>query len=232
VNIFYQPHIPEGVNALDTEESRHCIRVLRKKSGDVIHLTDGKGFFYEALITNPDPAMCSFAIQTRTPEPRRDFSVHIAIAPTKNIDRIEWFVEKSVEIGVDKITLVECRNSERASVKLERLQKISVMAMKQSLKASLPTIKGVVSFADFVKSSSADQKFIAYVDPANPVYLKDASSRGSNCIVLIGPEGDFSNDELAAAIANGFVKVSLGRNRLRTETAGLAACHTLNLINS
>lgn len=232
VNLFYQPHIPDGFLNLDPEESRHCIRVLRKKSGDTIHLTDGKGCFYTAAITRPDPATCGFTIESTTREQDRNYCIHIAISPTRNPDRIEWFVEKSVELGVDRITLLECANSERITIRRERLEKVAVSAMKQSLKAWLPEITGVQKLKEAIRHFNEEQKFIAFVDPSNPEHLKNLAAVGGRYVVLIGPEGDFSTEELNLAVGSGFRKVSLGRSRLRTETAGVAACHILNLINS
>jgi 16S rRNA (uracil1498-N3)-methyltransferase len=220
VNLFYQPLLPEGILYLDADESRHCIKVLRHNTGDVIHITDGKGFFYDAVITKADDRQCTFRIQEKSAQPVRDYSIHIAISPTKNADRIEWFVEKAVELGVDIVSIINCENTERTYLKKERLEKVAVSAMKQSLKATLPRIEGLLEFDAIVKS-----------DAQNPDHLKNIALPGKDYLVLIGPEGDFSPEELNAAIANGFQKVSLGQSRLRTETAGLAACHILNLAN-
>jgi 16S rRNA (uracil1498-N3)-methyltransferase len=231
VNLFYQPQIIEGIHYLDEEESKHCVRVLRKREGELIHLTDGHGTFYDAVITKADPRQCAFKVQQQTPEKKKNFSIHIAIAPTKNTDRIEWFVEKSVELGIDHITLVDCKNSERSYIKTERLKKVAISAMKQSVKATLPLVTDLVSFNAFIKSGEAVQKFIAFVDHSNPLHLKDLAQPDASYIVLIGPEGDFSDEELTLAIASGYTKVSLGASRLRTETAGMAACHVLNLVN-
>lgn len=232
MNLFYQPLIPEGHFYLDNEESRHCTKVLRKKSGDVILITDGKGFFYDAVITTADPQRCVFTIQSKRAEAKRNFSIHVAISPTKNTDRLEWFVEKAVELGIDKISFMRCINTERISIRKDRMEKIAVTAMKQSLKASIPFITGLLTFQEIITLSEDSDKFIAYVDPSNPDHLKSLASSGGQYLVLIGPEGDFTQDELSSAIASGFMKVSLGTSRLRTETAGLAACHVLNLVNS
>jgi 16S rRNA (uracil1498-N3)-methyltransferase len=231
VNLFYQPGIPDGIYHLDPEESRHCIRVLRKKTGESIHITDGKGVMYEALITNADPQECHFAIRQTTQPPQPPYSIHIAIAPTKNADRIEWFVEKAVELGISEITPLVCRNSERSGLKVQRLHKVALSAMKQSLKATLPVIHPLTDFADVVTRPSSDSRFIAYVDSQNPDHLLRVADPAKNYLVLIGPEGDFTHEELVQAQSEGFRTVSLGSSRLRTETAGLAACHILNLIN-
>jgi 16S rRNA (uracil1498-N3)-methyltransferase len=232
VNLFYQPLIPEGHLSLDAEESKHCVRVLRRKQGDHIHITDGKGYFYEAEIINASPAECSFKILEKKREALKTYSIHIAVSPTKNNDRIEWFVEKAVEFGVDKITLIECEHTERAFIKADRLMKVAISAMKQSLKASVPIIEGVKKIKEVLVDNQAEQKFMGYVDRQNPDHLKTIASPSKTYLILIGPEGDFSPEELNLALQNGFRKVSLGASRLRTETAALASCHILNLINS
>jgi 16S rRNA (uracil1498-N3)-methyltransferase len=232
VNLFYQPLLPDGVLFLDQEESRHCVKVLRKKPGDEILVTDGKGIFYEAVITGEDYQKCPFTVKHSYKESDRDYSIHIAISPTKNADRLEWFVEKAVELGVDHITVMECENTERTFVKKERLDKVAISAMKQSLKARVPVITSLLKFADVIDKVSEPRRYIAYVDVANPDHLQKIADPHQRYIVLIGPEGDFSADELAMAQTSGFAKVSLGPSRLRTETAGMAACHILNLLNT
>jgi 16S rRNA (uracil1498-N3)-methyltransferase len=231
VNLFYQPQIPDGVHYLDEDESRHCVKVLRREVGDEIRITDGKGSFYTCRITKADPRACTFQIQSTTKEKSRSFAIHIAIAPTKNPDRIEWFTEKAVEFGVDTITLMHCDHSEKSFLKTERLNKMAISAMKQSLKASLPIINPPTPFSDVVRNEKCAGKFIACVDQSNPVHLKDVAQKNESSIILIGPEGDFSPAELDLARSMDFKKVSLGNSRLRTETAGLAACHILNLVN-
>lgn len=232
MNIFYQPNISDGTHFLDAEESRHCTKVLRKKSGDLIRITDGKGFFYNARIIDASSAACTFSIEETIAVKPLSFSIHIAIAPTKNADRMEWFVEKSVELGIHKITLLECHHGERSYLKTERLHKIATSAMKQSLKASLPAIEPLIRFEKFIDGLQDTHRFIAFVDTDNPIHLKDIVQPNHHYTVLIGPEGDFSEQELNFALAHGFTKVSLGPSRLRTETAGVAACHILNLVNN
>jgi 16S rRNA (uracil1498-N3)-methyltransferase len=230
--LFYQPAIPEGALYLDSDESRHCVKVLRRKAGDAIAVTDGKGFFYEAVITKADAAQCHFEVRRKTPAPERDHYIHIAISPTKNADRIEWFVEKATELGVDRITLMDCRNTERSFIKTERLQKVAISAMKQSVKAVVPLIQDqLLQFTEVVEQCQEQEKCVAYVDPDNTLHLQDAVAVNKSYCVLIGPEGDFSPEELKTAADHGFRKVSLGPSRLRTETAGMVACHILNLIN-
>jgi 16S rRNA (uracil1498-N3)-methyltransferase len=232
VNLFYQPLLPQGNFYLDAEESRHCVKVLRRKNGDAIRITDGQGLFYDAIITEANASKCYFSLRTTIPEEKKNYIIHVAIAPTKNPDRLEWFVEKATEIGIDKITFLRTEHTEKIFLKKERLSKVAVSAMKQSLKATLPAISDSRSFDDFLAESAEAKKFIAYVDETNPLHLKDAARKESSSLVLIGPEGDFSKRELDLALARGFQKVSLGRSRLRTETAGMVACHILNLVNS
>lgn len=231
MQLFYQPGIPEGVHHLDPDESRHAAKVLRLKEGDPLSVTDGKGVLYEVQILRADFTKCTFRILNAHIQPQHQFHRHIAIAPTKNADRTEWFVEKAIELGIDQISFILCKNSERKVLNAERMEKIAVSAMKQSLQSCLPILTPLHPFRDILKSS-VNQKFIACVDPENPQHLKSLAQPGNNYLVLIGPEGDFAPDELQQALDNGFQKVSLGSTRLRTETAGLAACHILNLINS
>lgn len=232
MNLFYQPAIQQGIFHLDPTESKHCTKVLRRKAGDKISITDGEGFLYEAVITVADPAQCRFDIQEKKADKAKSFNIHIAISPTKHPDRLEWFVEKAVELGVDKVTIMNCEHTERSHFKLDRLEKIAISAMKQSLRFTLPPIEGPLDFKAVVEDASTVSKFIAHVDVANPDHLKNVAARESNYLVLIGPEGDFSAEELRHAATKQFRKVSLGTNRLRTETAGLAACHILNLVNT
>ena len=232
MNLFYQPLIQEGITYLDSLESKHSARVLRKKSGDRIYITDGKGFLYTALITDADANRCFFEIQEKVPETQKQHAIHIAISPTKHADRFEWFVEKVVELGIDRITLMECDRTEYTHLKLERLEKIAISAMKQSVRLTLPSITGPIKIKDVTDNPDKTSKFIAYVDPGNPNHLKNIAKPNSDYLVLIGPEGDFSEGELSLAQEKEFQRVSLGSNRLRTETAGVAACHILNLVNT
>ncbi len=230
MSLFYQPLIQEGTHYLDQEETRHAIKVLRLQNGDPLQLTDGLGNLYKAVITTLSKSACHFAIEEVIQVPKQEYSIHIAIAPTKNIDRIEWFVEKATEIGIDKISFIQCKNSERKVVNMERINKKAVSAMKQSGQVWLPTLHSISKLETYM-NESCDQKYIAHVDQNNPKHLKDAPLQ-SNYLVLIGPEGDFTQQEIDMAVENGFQKISLGPTTLRTETAGLVACHILNLINS
>jgi 16S rRNA (uracil1498-N3)-methyltransferase len=226
--IFYQPLLAEGIHWLDADESRHAVHVLRLREGDTVELTDGKGSFCVASIEIPDSKKCSFRVIEKKQLPQRSFQVHMAIAPTKNMDRTEWFIEKAVEFGIEKITFMQCERSERRNIPLDRIQKIAISALKQSKQAWMPHINGIHNFKH-VLEEEATEKFIAFVDENNQLHLKDVFTQKSDYLVLIGPEGDFTNTELEWAIEKGFKKVSLGPNRLRTETAALAAVHILSL---
>lgn len=222
----------ENVYFLNEEDSRHCIKVLRKNTKDIIHVVDGKGGLYECEITKPHDKKCEFNIISEQKDfQKSDIFLHIAIAPTKNADRIEWFIEKCVEIGIDEISLIQTKHSERKNQKVERLEKIAISAMKQSLKAYLPKINELLDFDSFLKTigqSSVNQKLIAHLtDDAQPL-VKTIKPQSSYCL-LIGPEGDFSKDEVIKAQKAGFQVVTLGKSRLRTETAGVVACTIFNL---
>jgi 16S rRNA (uracil1498-N3)-methyltransferase len=230
LNIFYQPEIKTGILSLDEEEVKHAIKVLRLKDGDSIQVTDGKGGLYIGKITKSTFSKCEFQIIEETFHPKRNFNITIAIAPTKNSDRIEWFVEKAVETGIEKIEFMVCKNSERTKINIDRVNKIAISAMKQSGQFWLPGISELKKFNEVLNQVSS-QKFICYVDSTNTNLLKSLATANSDYLVLIGPEGDFSTEELKLAMDHGFQKVSLGSNRLRTETAGLAACQILNYIN-
>lgn len=227
--LFYQPDLT--VPHLTPEESHHALHVLRLRVGDTFELTDGVGTLASAELTSDEKRKAGFRIIESHKIPRRAFSIHLAIAPTKNIDRMEWLVEKCTEIGIDKITFVRCKTSERPSVPLERLQKLVLSAMKQSRQAWLPEVRDMVIFNDFLSTVTEEQRFIAYVDDANPDQLFAVAKPGRDSVLMIGPEGDFTTEELSLAVAAGFLKVSLGPNRLRTETAGLIGVSALNLRN-
>jgi 16S rRNA (uracil1498-N3)-methyltransferase len=197
--------------------------------GDAMDITDGKGTLASAELTSDERRNAGFRIIESHKVPRRPSSIHLAIAPTKNIDRMEWLVEKCTEIGVDKITFVRCKTSERPSVPLERLQKLALSAMKQSRQAWLPEVCDMITYKDFLSTVTETQKFIAHVDDSSPDHLMKVAKAGSNSALLIGPEGDFTVEELDLAISQGFMKVSLGPNRLRTETAGVYGVTVLNL---
>ena len=227
--LFFQSEIAIK-KFLDEEDSRHCVKVLRKNAKDIIHIVDGKGGLYECEITKPSDKKCEFTVISEQQNfQKRDVYLHIAIAPTKNADRIEWFIEKCVEIGIDEISLIQTNHSERKYQKIERLEKIAISAMKQSLKAYLPKINELVSFDNFLKTVNQKQKLMAHLtDDAQPL-VKILVPNSSYCLV-IGPEGDFSKEEVKEAQKAGFQVVTLGNARLRTETAGVVACTILNLL--
>lgn len=231
MHVFYTPNILRNPE-LPEEEAQHCTRVLRLGVGDNITLTDGRGNFYKAEITVANNKRCLVAItETIYQNPLWPCHLHIAVAPTKNMDRNEWFAEKATEIGIDELTFLNCRFSERKVIKTERIEKILISAIKQSLKARLPKLNEMIDFTKFIAQDFKGQKFIAHCYEGEKPLLKDVLTPGKDAVVLIGPEGDFSEEEVKAAIERGFTPISLGKSRLRTETAALVACHTMNLMN-
>ncbi len=231
-NLFYAPGITLPVFQLTDEESKHIVKVLRMKAGDNILFTDGKGMLYHCRIAEANPRGCFVEVlKEEKGTDRRDFYLQIAVAPTKNINRFEWFLEKATEMGVDRITPFIGKHSERKIVKTERLNRVITAAMKQSLKTFHPVLDEVVRFEEFIRQPFEGEKFIACIDKAVTLELSKTYHHGSNALVLVGPEGGFSQAEVEAAKSSGFVPVKLGPSRLRTETAAVAACHTINLLN-
>ena len=232
MQLFYAEHINENSKhfVFDKTESRHIIRVLRKGAGDPVHITDGKGREYQCVITEPNDKRCQVEI-TQVVEHKKqwNYQLHIAIAPTKMNDRIEWFLEKATEIGIDQITPIICDHSERKVIKMDRMEKIVVSAMKQSLKFHLPVLNPICSYKEFVSSHIEEEKFIAHCEDRNQNLLKNAI-QSDNILILIGPEGDFSSKEIDLAAKYGFTQISLGESRLRTETAALVACNTVSIL--
>ena len=229
--IFFAPDILSD-QTLPQEESAHCIRVLRKKEGDTIYIADGKGHFFDAEIIEAHQKHCVVNILNTIDEPKPwSHNLHIAFAPTKNMDRVEWFAEKATEIGIDRFSPLLCRYSERKEIKLPRIEKILISAMKQSQKSFVPQLDEMTALADFIRQPFDGQKFIAHCYPQEKKLLKDAYTHGGNVLILIGPEGDFSEKEVQLALDNGFEPISLGNSRLRTETAALVACNTIQVIN-
>lgn len=232
MHIFYTPDLSGTTYTLDEPESKHCVRVLRLEKGDEITLVDGRGGFFKAEIDDPNPKRCTVkVVYSELNYGLRNFQVQVAIAPTKNIERIEWFLEKTTEIGINRVTPLLCHHSERKEIKHDRLEKVMISAMKQSLKAYLPQLDEMIKFSTFIKQPFDGQKFIAHCEEQHRELLKNAVKTGGNYLILIGPEGDFSPEEIGMALEAGFVPVSLGDSRLRTETAGVVACHTFNLLN-
>ncbi len=237
MHVFYTPDLSDNdFYSLNEEESKHCAKVLRLGHGDKVQLIDGRGGFFEAEIIELNKRHVNLKILTRQLDyGKTTYSIHIAIAPTKNIDRLAWFLEKATEMGIDEISTFICDRSERKILKEERLDKIITAAVKQSLKAYHPVLHPNQKFKDFMKqdfSAYQGNLFIAHCEEdQNKIYLKDAIRLGEKYLVLIGPEGDFSPEEIVLAKSIGFKAISLGNSRLRTETAGLAACFELNLLN-
>lgn len=232
MHLFYTPDIATTPE-LPQDEAAHAIRVLRLAEGSEVMLTDGKGSFYRAEIDMISGKRCYVRIvETITPDPLWRGHLHLAMAPTKNMDRIEWFAEKATEIGFDELTFLDCRFSERRVVKTERVEKILVSAMKQSFKPTLPMLNGMTPFDKFVSQPFEGQKFIAHCYEGEKEALLQALQPGENALVLIGPEGDFSPEEVQKAMTYGFRPITLGRSRLRTETAALVAVHMMNIVNS
>ena len=228
--LFFTQKIEQGFAHFDEEESRHLVTVLRRKVGDLLELTDGRGFYYEAEIAETGKRHVLARILKTTPAAQENAAaLHLAIAPTKQIERIEWLLEKATEIGIAEITLLHCRRSERDTVRLDRLEKVLVSAMKQSLRAHLPKLNPMVRFQTFVTKVQAEQKYIAWCADTPLLHLKTLLQPGKNALVLIGPEGDLSPEEVQLAEANGFTGVGLGAARLRTETAGLLVVATVVL---
>jgi len=232
MHLFYTPDLLTDTYRLSEEESKHCVRVLRLTEGEKLFLVDGKGLFCEAVIISANPKACILNVTNRKSNyAKRDYQLTIGVAPTKNIDRYEWFLEKATEIGIDIIIPLLSRYSERKEIKPERLEKVMVSAMKQSIKAYLPILNPMQTFKKTISDPFSGQKFIAHCYEGEKPLLRDVVEKGKDVLILIGPEGDFSTEEVELAISEGFIPVSLGTSRLRTETAALAACHTVNLIN-
>lgn len=229
--LFYVPDIAERWE-LSEEEAAHALRVLRLAVGDELEITDGKGTLYKAVISSVVGKHCYVEAKEVLPMPKGwNGDIHIAVAPTKNMDRIEWFAEKATEIGLDALTFLNCRFSERKVVKCERVERIVVSAMKQSLKYSKPLVNEMTDFKKFISEPREGEKYIAHCYNDEKHLLKDIHESGVDATILIGPEGDFSPEEVKMAMDAGYKPVSLGNSRLRTETAALVACHTLMLKN-
>jgi 16S rRNA (uracil1498-N3)-methyltransferase len=233
MQIFYAPEINSDNYTLSENESKHIIRVLRMRQGTSVRLIDGKGNLYDGEISNSNPKKCNIIIRSVIKDfEKRNYLLHIAISPLKNPERLEWFIEKSVEIGIDEITPLICRNTEKSGIKSDRINNLIISAMKQSLKATKTILNTPCLFNDFIARYSKGNRMIAHCNDSfkrskiSEVYLKD-----EDAIILIGPEGDFSDEEIKNATHQGFSQVHLGNSRLRTETAGIAACHAIYFIN-
>ncbi|MEG1376843.1 MAG: 16S rRNA (uracil(1498)-N(3))-methyltransferase [Myroides sp.] len=234
MQLFYAPDIDNETNefVFDKEESKHIVKVLRKLEGSILHITNGKGFLFICEIILASEKKCVVRInESQFTEPR-SFRIHMVVAPTKMNDRYEWFLEKAAEIGVDEITPIICDHSERKIIKTERFDKILISAMKQSNQMYLPVLNEPIKLTDFLSKEISGQKFIAHCEESDKVELKDRIKIQQNYTLLIGPEGDFSTNEINKALANGYLPVALGSTRLRTETAALVGCHTFVLANN
>nr|WP_245402577.1 16S rRNA (uracil(1498)-N(3))-methyltransferase [Pontibacter sp. E15-1] len=230
--MFYTPDISSEFYVLSEDESKHCTRVLRLQQGDTIYLIDGIGGLYTAIIQDANQKKCQLQVIDKQMEyGKLPYSTHIAVAPTKNIDRMEWFVEKAVEIGVSEITFLLCDHSERRNLKLERLEKIAVSAMKQSQKGYLPLLHDLTPFHRFLQKALTNHTYIAHLEDDATKSIKDHYTYGQPHCIMIGPEGDFSPEEIAMAYKAGIRPVTLGTSRLRTETAALVACHSLHVLH-
>jgi 16S rRNA (uracil1498-N3)-methyltransferase len=234
MQLFYTPDIEPSHPQyfLSEEESKHAIRVLRLEAGDKVQLIDGRGGFYDAQIQDAHPKRTILNITSVTPNfNRRNHYLHIAVAPTKNIERLEWFLEKATEIGIDEISLIIAQRSERKEVKVDRLNKIITAAIKQSLKAYHPVLNDAVKLNQLLTQPFDGQKFIAHCEAGEKFDLRKEITTNGRYLVLIGPEGDFSPAEIELALENNFKPITLGEARLRTETAALEACFEVNFIN-
>ncbi|MGJ8743744.1 16S rRNA (uracil(1498)-N(3))-methyltransferase [Polaribacter sp.] len=234
MQLFYNSEITLHTTQLtfDKIESRHIVRVLRKKEGDILKITNGKGLLFDAEINFANDKKCQAIIVAKEEKPKPwKYYLHIAIAPTKLNDRIEWFLEKATEIGIDEITPIICHNSERRVVKLERFEKIIQSAMKQSLKFTLPKLNKPIKFQDFLKQDFTEKVCIAHCEDGEKKLLKTVIHPSEKTTILIGPEGDFSSDEIKNALEKNCIPISLGESRLRTETAGLVAVQNISFIN-
>jgi len=236
MELFFSNNIKDGIIFLDIVESRHCIKVLRKKVGDKVNVVDGLGSFYKGVIYIDNIKECQIKVLNKIENyDRKNNYIHIAISPIKNNNRIEWFIEKAIEIGVDEISFINCERTLRNNIKMERILKTAITAMKQTLKASLPIINDICSFDYFINHNRNSNQFICHLEndlKTNIFEFKEQIVKDKNSCILIGPEGDFTIEEIKKTSSLGFNSITLGESRLRTETAGLVACHLLNIINA
>jgi 16S rRNA (uracil1498-N3)-methyltransferase len=225
--------IQNNVAILNEDESLHCVKVLRHKVGDVIRVIDGNGTIATGKIEAAHAKQCAVSLtEKEIVTQSRHYRLHMVIAPTKNIERTEWFVEKAVEIGVDEISFIKCKNSERSVIKDDRLKKVAEAAVKQSQQAFIPKLNTLVDFKEFIKKDISDIKLIAHCEKESKQSIKQFIKTGQSFTILIGPEGDFTKDEIALALASSYAPIALGDSRLRTETAGIFACAAFASINS
>ena len=233
MQLFYNPNITnqEKSFAFDKEESKHIIKVLRKKEGDILHVTNGLGFLFNTKIALASDSKCTVNILSFEKQEPSKYHLHLAVAPTKMNERYEWFLEKATEIGIQEITPIICDHSERKVIKTERFQKIIESAMKQSLHYYLPKLNEPIILKDFLKREITGAKFIAHCEETHKITLKSQIIQSQDTTLLIGPEGDFSIKEIELALNNNYIPISLGNTRLRTETAAIIACHSVVFAN-
>ncbi|MGX7666584.1 16S rRNA (uracil(1498)-N(3))-methyltransferase [Flavobacterium pedocola] len=229
MQLFYNPDINSTSTefSFDKEESKHIVKVLRKKESDILHVTNGLGFLFKTEIILASEKKCTVKIVETKTEKATEFYLHLAVAPTKMNDRFEWFLEKATEIGIHEITPIICDHSERKVIKTERFDKIIQSAMKQSLQYFLPKLNEPISFKEFINQKHEGNLFIAHCEETDKKLLKEAIRPNEKYTLLIGPEGDFSEKEIKTALENNYIPVSLGNTRLRTETAAVVACHSI-----
>ncbi|CAL2093602.1 16S rRNA (uracil(1498)-N(3))-methyltransferase [Tenacibaculum sp. 190524A05c] len=234
MQLFFNTEINESTKEIffNKEESRHIVRVLRKRQGDILHITNGNGYLFDAeIIIESDKKCVAKIVKSVFKEKEWSYYLHVAIAPTKNIDRLEWFIEKATEIGIDEITPILCDNSERKVIKHDRLQKIMLSAVKQSLKFTAPKLNELTKFSDFIAKERDGELCIAHCNDGEKTSLKNINFSSNIITILIGPEGDFSLRETQDALSSKYIPISLGESRLRTETAGLVAVHSINFLH-
>ncbi len=233
MQLFFNPNIDETTESFsfDKEESRHIIKVLRKKDGDILHVTNGSGLLFETQITLASDNKCTVEVLSITNAEKPKFHLHLAVAPTKMNDRFEWFLEKATEIGIQEITPIFCDRSERKVINRDRFEKIILSAMKQCNETFLPKLNEAVSFKDFIKQQKNGLQLIAHCEETDKKSLKEVLKPNEDVTILIGPEGDFSEKEIALALENNYKPVTLGNTRLRTETAAVVACHSVVFFN-
>lgn len=235
MQLFYNPQISTNTKnfTFDKNESKHIIRVLRKKEGDQLFITNGNGYLFNAELIAANDRKCTIQIISYEKKPKEwNYTLHIAMAPTKLNDRFKWFLEKATEIGIDEITPIICENSERKMVKIERLEKILISAMKQSLKYQLPKLNAAINFSDFIRNNVDGKKLIAHCENTTKKTIKSQLKSQNKITVLIGPEGDFSSKEISLALHHKYIPLSLGKSRLRTETAGVVVCNTISVLKN
>ena len=234
MQLFYTSNITNDSETFtfDKTESRHIVKVLSKNTGDQLFITNGTGeLITSEIIISSDKSCTVKILNFETKQKPWNYNLHVAMAPTKNIDRFEWFLEKATEIGIDQITPILCDHSERKIIKMDRLNRILESAMKQSLKYQLPKLNKLTPFSKFIEENNSDDLFIAHCEETDKKHLKDVLRPQHNTTILIGPEGDFSISEIELALHNNYQPVSLGESRLRTETAGIVATQTVSLFN-